>query len=219
MKSVTIKNDSYRDPISQQWSDNGFTISLKTNTALLIIDMQNDFLLPGRPLYVDGAMSTVPQLKKLLDYARINHWTVIHVIREHDKKGINADKPRRYLFENGQNGYCVAGTEGVKIIEELQPQDDEIIIKKTRNSAFFETNLDLLLRRLDIKNVVISGTQFPNCIRGTAVDAMSYDYDVTVITDCCSAKTPEIASANIRDMKNMGIECISFEECMKGKVI
>ena len=62
------------------------------------------------------------------------------------------------------------------------------------------------------ENVIISGTQYPNCIRGTAADAMSYDYDVTVVTDCCSAKTPEIASANITDMENMGIECITLEE-------
>ena len=188
---------------------------MKTNTALLVIDMQNDFLFPGRPLCVDGAMPTVPQIKKLLDYARSNDWTVIHVIREHDKNGINADKPRRYLLENGREGYCVAGTEGAQIIEELHPQDDEIIIKKTRNSAFFGTNLDSVLRRLGVKNVVISGTQYPNCIRGTAADAMSYDYDVTVVTDCCSAKTPEIASANITDMKNMGIECISLEDLQK----
>lgn len=188
---------------------------MKNNTALLIIDMQNDFLLSGRPLCVDGAMPTVPQIKKLLDYARSNNWTVIHVIREHDKYGINVDKPRRYLFENGREGYCVAGTEGAQIIEDLQPQENEIIIKKTRNSAFFGTNLDSVLRRLEIKYVVISGTQYPNCIRGTAADAMSFDYDVTVVTDCCSAKTSEIASANITDMKNMGIECISLEELQK----
>lgn len=188
---------------------------MKTNTALLVIDMQNDFLFPDRPLCVDGAMPTVPQIKKLLEYARSNAWTVIHVIREHDINGINADKPRRYLFENGREGYCVAGTEGAQIIEELHPQDDEIIIKKTRNSAFFGTNLDSVLRRLGVKNVVISGTQYPNCIRGTAADAMSYDYDVTVVTDCCSAKTPEIANANITDMRNMGIECISLEDLQK----
>ncbi len=66
---------------------------MKPNTALLIIDMQNDFLLPGRSLYVDGAMPTVPQIKKLLEYARISGWPVLHAIREHDKSGINVDKP------------------------------------------------------------------------------------------------------------------------------
>ena len=188
---------------------------MKTKTALLIIDMQKDFLFSGKPLCVDGAMTTIPRISSLLDYARTNGWIVIHVIREHDKNGINVDKPRRYLFENGREGYCVAGTEGAQIIDELQPLNNEIVIKKTRNSAFFGTNLDFILRRLEIKKVIISGTQYPNCIRGTAADAMSYDYDVTVVTDCCSAKTQEIANSNIYDMKNMGIECISFEELQK----
>ena len=62
---------------------------MQINTALLIIDMQNDFFLPGRPFYVNGTRPTVPQIKKLLDYARSNDWTVIHIIREHDKYGIN----------------------------------------------------------------------------------------------------------------------------------
>ncbi len=62
---------------------------MQINTALLIIDMQNDFLLPGRPFYVNGARPTVPQIKKLLDFSRSNDWTVIHIIREHDKYGIN----------------------------------------------------------------------------------------------------------------------------------
>jgi len=60
----------------------------------------------------------------------------------------------------------------------------------------------------------ISRTQYHNFIRGTAVDAMSYDYDVTVITDYCSAKTPKIANFNIIDMKNMGIECVNLEELL-----
>ncbi len=181
-------------------------------TALLIIDMQKDFVLPEGPLCVDGALPSVPAIKELLDYARKSEWTVVHIIREHDAGGVNADKPRKHLFENGGRGYCVSGTEGCHIIEELKPIDGELIIKKTRNSAFFGTNLDSILRRLMIEKIVISGTQYPNCIRGTAADAMSLDYDVTVVTDCCSAKTEMVAEANILDMKNMGIECIpSFE--------
>lgn len=190
---------------------------MKTNIALLIIDMQKDFLLPGKTLCVDGALPTVPQIKKLLDYARKNGWAVIHVIREHDKNGINADKPRQFLFKDSGKGFCVTGTEGAKIIDDLKPLGNEIIVKKTRNSAFFGTNLDSILRRLEIKNVVISGTQYPNCIRGTAADAMSYDYDVTVVTDCCSAKTAEIANANIFDMKNMGIACKTFDELVNAE--
>jgi len=187
-------------------------------TALLIIDMQKDFVSPEGVLCVDGAMATVPQIKKLLDYARSSGWTVIHVIREHDINGLNADKPRRYLFENGREGYCVSGTDGCQIIEELEPFPNELILKKTRNSAFFKTDLDFILRDLGVDEIVVSGTQHPNCIRGTAVDAMSLDYDVTVVTDCCSAKTPEVAEANIFDMKNMGIQCISLSDLMKKNI-
>ena len=100
---------------------------MQTGTALFVIDMQNDFLLSGRPLCVDGAMQTVPQIKKLLDYARSNDWTVIYVIREHDKNGINADKPRRYLFENGMNGFLTKPIDIKQLLEEL----DSIIENKT----------------------------------------------------------------------------------------
>lgn len=70
----------------------------------------------------------------------------------------------------------------------------------------------MVLRRMGVKTVVLAGTQYPNCVRGTAADAMSYDYETVICTDACSAKTPEVAEANIFDMKNMGIKCISLDE-------
>lgn len=183
--------------------------------ALLIIDMQNDFVQKEGVLCVDGAYSTIPLVKKLLDFARNKSWNVIHVIREHDKYGINVDKTRRHLFENGKKGYCVAGTFGAQIIDELKPIENEIVLKKSRNSAFFGTNLNLLLKRLGVEKVIVAGTQYPNCIRATANDAMSFDYDVTVVTDCCSAKTKEVELSNIYDLKNLGIECVPLSFLME----
>lgn len=95
------------------------------------------------------------------------------------------------------------------------PEKEDIMSPKFRNSAFFNTNLDLMLRRMGVKTVVLAGTQYPNCVRGTANDAMSYDYETVVCTDACSAKTPEVAAANVFDMKNMGIKCISLDEVEK----
>lgn len=184
----------------------------KHDVAVLIIDMQNDFVKPGAILCVDGAMPTVPAIKNLAAHARANDWKVIHVIRAHDPYGINVDAPRIPLFTDGKPGYCVPGTEGGEIIEELTPEDGDLIITKTRNSGFFQTNLDMVLRRMGVKTVILAGTQYPNCVRGTAADAMSYDYETVVCTDACSAKTPQVAEANIFDMKNMGIKCISLDE-------
>lgn len=91
------------------------------------------------------------------------------------------------------------------------------IIQKYRNSAFFGTQLDMVLRRMGVKTVVLCGTQYPNCVRGTANDAMSYDYETIVDTDASSAKTPQVAENNIYDMRNMGIKCLSLEEIRKLK--
>ena len=182
------------------------------HNALLIIDMQNDFVLPDAPLCVAGAVSTIPTIKKVLEHARTNaNWAVFHVIRQHSRDGSDVETWRTPFFTNGP-GVCVPGTRGAAIVEELTPVDGDYVVFKRRFSGFFQTELDLRLRRLGIRNVYIAGTQYPNCVRSTAVDAMSLDYNSIVITDACSAQTEEIAAANIRDMQKMGILCISTAE-------
>ena len=170
------------------------------NTALVIIDMQNDFVLPGAPLCVKGAQATVPTIRELLDRARAEGWHVIHVVREHRRDGSDVEAGRACLFTEGP-GICVPGTEGARVVQELSPLPDEIILRKRRFSAFFHTELDMLLRRLRVET-----------LRGTAVDAMSLDYRPIVVTDACSAQTEEVAASNIRDMKNMGIPCVPLAE-------
>ncbi|MDE6350019.1 MAG: cysteine hydrolase [Treponemataceae bacterium] len=186
-----------------------------SDIAILVIDMQNDFVLPGAVLCVAGAQATIPTIQDLLSHGRAKGWHVIHVIREHRSSGCDVDMPRVPLFTDGKQGYCVPGTKGWEIVEGLEPQRGDIIVSKRRNSGFFQTELDMVLRRLGVKTVVLAGTQYPNCVRGTAVDAMSYDYNTVVCTDACSAKTPEVAEANIFDMKNMGITCIPLAEVKK----
>ena len=84
-------------------------------------------------------------------------------------------------------------------------------IVKPRYSAFFATELDLVLRRLGVRKVVLSGTTTPNCIRTTCYDAISLDYGVIVLSDCTSSKTLEIQESNLRDMKNVGAEIMDSE--------
>ena len=82
--------------------------------------------------------------------------------------------------------------------------DYEII--KPRYSAFFQTPLDLLLRRLGADTLILTGTTTPNCIRTTCYDAISLDYRVVVLEDCCSSNSEEIQQANLLDMANVGAE-------------
>lgn len=98
------------------------------------------------------------------------------------------------------------------VLPELAPLPEETVIVKPRFSAFFHTKLDLCLRTFGVDHLLIAGTQYPNCIRGTVTDALSHDYRVTVVSNCCSAKTPEVAAANLTDMANLGARCLTLEE-------
>ena len=180
--------------------------------ALLIIDMQKDFVLPGAPLCVAGAWATVPVIRHLLDRARASGWPVFHVVREHKADGSDAEMFRRHLFENGGTGFCVEGHDGSAIVDELAPLPGEHKIVKTRFSAFYRTALEEELRAAGVDTVSIAGTQYPNCVRGTAVDAQYRDFRVVVVSDACSAATPEVAEANLRDMSKMGMECVTLDE-------
>lgn len=184
------------------------------NPALVVIDMQNDFVLPGAPASVAGAWATIPRIRELLEYARHRSWPVIHAIREHRPDGSDVEYTRVELFRR-TGGICVAGSHGARIVDELAPAPGDHVLTKQRFSAFLGTELDLLLRRLQVRTLIIAGTQYPNCIRATVMDALARDYRVVVITDACSAQTERIAAYNIEDMRNMGITCISFRELTK----
>jgi len=179
--------------------------------ALLIVDMQNDFVLPNAPAPVAGAAASIPRVKEVLDWFRATGQPVFHIVREYRADGSDIEISRKKAFLAGPS-YAVPGTKGVEIVQELTPTAGEYRIVKPRFSAFFGTELELILRRLAIDSLVICGTQYPNCIRATAFDGLSYGYPVFVITDATSAASQEIADANIRDLRNIGIQCISFAE-------
>ncbi len=177
-------------------------------TALFIIDMQNDFVLAESPCCIAGAKVTIPNILNVLNKFRDKGLPVFHIVREYREDGSDIEKFRYKEFTEGKK-YAVPNTTGCEIIEELKPKNGEYRIIKNRFSGFMNTELDLILRRQRITNIVITGTQYPNCVRATAFDAMALGYDVTVVTDATSAATEEIARANITDLENIGISCIS----------
>ena len=184
---------------------------IQKDTALLLIDMQQDFVGEGTPLCVAGAAATVPVIASLLaDCRNSGRIAIFHIVREYEPDGTDLERCRLESFHRVPG--AIRGTAGAEIVPELQPHPGETVIVKPRYSAFFQTKLDLCLRRLGVDSLLIAGTQYPNCIRATVTDALSLDYQVTVISDCCSARTPEIAEANLTDMRNLGARCLTFAE-------
>ncbi|XP_024517726.1 probable inactive nicotinamidase At3g16190 isoform X1 [Selaginella moellendorffii] len=160
-------------------------------TALLVIDMQNDFVLPGGPMHVLGAPAIVPAVQKSVETARRHGHFIVWVVREHDASARDVELFRRHLYD-GETGPTCKGESGAALVDGLIPQPGEHIQRKFRFSAFFATNLDLVLRRAGISHLVIVGVQTPNCIRATVFDAIALDYAVTVIADATAAASPEI---------------------------
>jgi nicotinamidase-related amidase len=176
--------------------------------ALIIVDMQNDFVLPDAPQCVKGAVSIILNIQKVLDIFREKTLPVFHVYREYRADGSDIEKTRFEDFVHREK-YCVPQTKGCEIVDELSPVEGEYRIVKNRFSGFMNTELDFILRRLEVENIVICGVQYPNCIRATVFDGVALGYDVTLVTDATAAQTEEIVQANIMDIRNIGVECIS----------
>jgi nicotinamidase-related amidase len=184
--------------------------------ALLIIDMQNDFIQDGAPLQVAGARTIIPNVRKLREIFRRHRLPVFHVVRIHRPDGCDVEIARKAIF--AARPFAVEGTRGARIIDELAPEEGEYLIKKARMSAFFNTGLDLLLRSLGVGNVFVAGIQTPNCIRTTVFDAFACNYQTFLVEDAVGAANEEIHRSNCRDMANIGtamVKTVEVDELLK----
>ena len=179
--------------------------------ALLVIDMQNDFCLPGAPFEVRGALSVVPRIQELIEAFRAHGLPVVFVIREHRADGSDVEITRRERFLKA-GGAFIHGTRGYALVDGLTPGPDESIVRKTRWSPFHKTDLEGMLRSRGVEVVVIAGVQTPNCIRSAAFDANSLDFEVVVSSDATGASDPDVHRANLIDMAGIGIEIASTQE-------
>jgi len=180
------------------------------NAALLIIDMQNDFVLEGKPLKVAGARAVVPKIQSVLAEFRKRSLPVFHVLRVHRPDGSDVEIIRKERFR--QQPFAVAGTHGAAVIDELAPIKGEHVLTKTRMSAFIGTELDLMLRTLCATTVYVTGIQTPNCIRTTVFDAIAYNYQVVLVDDATGASSEEVHRSNVRDMQNIGVRIVQSAE-------
>ncbi|MBE6114552.1 MAG: cysteine hydrolase [Erysipelotrichaceae bacterium] len=189
-----------------------------SQNAFIIIDMQKDFNVPGAPFRVDCGLEALPYIEQALEATRKSNLPIVHVFRYYRANGVDCEITRYDAYKSKGFHGCTVAEEGAEILDSIKPIAGEYTIVKQRWSAFFQTELDMILRRLGVKQVILAGVQTPNCIRGTVWDANSLDYEVIVLTDATNAKTPEVHQANLFDMKNIGIKMMTtaeYVECLK----
>jgi nicotinamidase-related amidase len=186
------------------------------HAALLVVDMQRDFCTPGGAfdqLGVDISMypPMVPRLARLIDGARAAGVPVFYV-QMTVLPGRISDSPAQIRFNLrlhlGSEGviepldYTPDGSEGQQVIPELAPRDGDVVVKKYRSSAFWGTNLDMLLRANGIKTCVVSGCTTEGCVESTARDAMFGDYYVVIPEDCVASDDPAQHDASLLLMRH-----------------
>lgn len=174
--------------------------------AVIVIDMLNDFI--TGVLKFDRAERTVPHVAKLVDTAHHNGIPVIYCCDSHYKK---IDKEVALWGE-----HALAGTEGAQIIEELNVSDNDYVISKRRYSAFFNTELDMLLRELSVDTLIFCGVQTHICVQHSITDAFYNGYKTLLATDGTDCFTQNDYDTALKFISTMyGTELVTTDQAVK----
>lgn len=176
--------------------------------AFLLIDMQNGFIDGASPLCIAGAAATVPACAHALAAAREHGLAVFHVRRAYAADGSDVEAVRWEAWAEGGRPLSSADPMSLACPSELAPAPGEPVVVKPSWSAFFGTDLDALLRARGIGTLVLAGTTTPNCVRSTAYDGLARGFNVAVLRDATSSRSPEAQEANLADMEAAGIQLI-----------
>lgn len=177
-----------RDPV--------FDLNLGTS-ALLVIDMQKDFILPGAPLEGWNCMAIIPKITQLVEFFRQHGRPVIWTLHVHQGNDIGLLGPMwPATGPDSPTKALVKGTPGVEVIEELPaPTSNELVIEKRRYSAFFQTDLELNLRNMGIDTLLITGVNTNICCESTARDGFMRDFKIMSVADAQTSITKELHEA------------------------
>jgi nicotinamidase-related amidase len=167
------------------------------NTALVIHDMQNDFL--KESLAKPEMAAVVRRVRALIDQAHLLPIPVIYTRVEMDPSvGYPAER-EPYLRSPG-GGICFKNTQGSEIIESLKPTPADFIITKVRSSAFYCTQMDALLRIKGIWILIVVGGSTNWGVEWLARDAKARDIVCVALRDCTYSSTPEIQEASLANI-------------------
>lgn len=180
--------------------------------AFLLIDMQNGFIDAASPLCIAGAAATVPACARALAAARAHGLAVFHVRRAYAADGSDVEAVRWETWAEGGRPLSAADPASLDCPPELSPAPGEPVIMKPSWSAFFGTELAATMRQQGIGTIVLAGTTTPNCVRSTAYDGLALGFNVAVLRDATSSRTPEVQEANLADMEAVGIQLIFTDD-------
>jgi ureidoacrylate peracid hydrolase len=181
------------DVFSAHRSDRQIQLDPK-RAAVVVVDMINEFCKPGGKMVLPGYEVLVPRQLDVIAAARTAGAPVIWVRDSHRR---NLRRDREMLK---RTPHCEEDSWATEVIADLGPRDEEFHVTKSRYSAFFQTDLDLLLKDMMIDQLIVFGVVTNICVRSTVHDAFFIGYEVVVPRDCCAATGPREQESTLYDI-------------------
>ena len=167
----------------------------KEKAALLVIDMQRFFLDPASPTFTCGGLAILPTIKRLIKVFRKANRPVIYTRHVHHPDRLDAG-----IMEWWWKGMCLEGSPESEVHDDIVPLPNEKVILKHRYSAFYNTDLETVLRCLKIEDLVVSGIMTNLCCESTARDAYYRDYKVFFLADATGSINEEMHVASLLNL-------------------
>ncbi len=173
------------------------------HTALLAIDVQNDFCAPGGHTEarlgrdVAACQAVVEPIEGLAAAARRAGVPVVWIKADYDRAYLSPPIHARQVARGMEKAYCVSGTWGAGFYR-VNPEDGDLVIEKHRHSAFAGTELDQILRDRGIRTVAVAGVQTHVCVESTLRDASARGYYVVVPRDCVGSYDRDLHDKTLR---------------------
>ena len=186
--------------------------------ALIVIDMQNEFVKPHwTPYWVPEATRQVPKIKKLIDYTRSKNIPVIYTVYSKTHNYLDRPKtlplmPARFPdMDIDQSSFFING----EVWHEIKPKNDEIIIHKPSYGAFYDTPLETILKNMGKDTVIICGTLTNFCCSTTARQAYERSFKVIIGRDVTSSHFIDLHEAELKVLRRGFAKILSFNEIIK----
>jgi len=157
-------------------------------TALIIIDMTNDFLKEGAVLEVPRAREIIPRLKELIELCRNRGIPIVYTSHIHHPDGRDMGIMQEIWSVHRDRKACLSGTPGPDIWADIKPMGADIVVYKHRYDAFYNTDLEIMLRGLKVDTLIFAGTVTNLCCDSTARSAMFRDFRVIFLSDLNAAE-------------------------------
>lgn len=190
-------------------------------TAVLAVDLQKDCIEAGGAWPIINRDDLLKNAATALLACRAAGLPIFYTQHWLDPRGVDALK--REPMRSGQPLHGLAGHDNAKIHPLLAPEKDDVIVRKQRWSGFYATNLDMMLRRMDIDHLIMFGVWSEACFATTVWDAIARDYRITIVKDACGTATELMHMTAMLDLANWlydgsVIKAEELAKAMRGEV-